>query len=149
MQEETVFLEQSPESSLYLKDGESHSVWTPKQVPKLAYIVSEMMERARQGSQHGATASFRNVDSPKRILLARQNDVLNRVNTTRARLRKLPSKPHFEEGKSQARSYFPLGDLPDKEEGVQTEKHHSSPLRALQDVSTPSQGSVEIEIEAH
>ena len=146
MQEEAVVMEQSPKSSFYLKDGESHSVWTPKQVPKLAYIVSEMMERARRGSQHGATASFQKVDASKRILLARQNDVLNRVNTTRARLRKLSTNLLFEEGESQAKSYFPLAEVPDKEEGIQTEKHPSSPLRASQDVSTLSQQSVEIEI---
>ena len=91
-------MEQPPESSLYLKDGESHFVWTPEQVPKLAYVVSEVIERARRGSQHGITASPQKVDSPKRILLARQSEVLNCVNTTRSLLRKLSSKLLIEEG---------------------------------------------------
>ena len=139
-------MEQSPESSLYLKDGESHFVWTPKQVPKLAYVVSEVIERARRGSQHGITASPQKVDSPKRILLARQSEVLNRVNTTRALLRKLSSKLLIEEGESLTKSYFPLAEFTDEDEGIQTEKLPTSPQRASQDAPTPAPFQVSVEM---
>ena len=84
-------MEESSESfSPYLNNGESHCVWIPKRVPKLAYVVRGIMREVKR-KQASKPASPRK-HSYKDVVLARRDSVRDHVEATRNYLRQYSSK---------------------------------------------------------
>ena len=123
--------ESSDSSSPYLNNGEIHFVWTPRTVPKLAYVVSEIMNvvKRKQASEHVSPQAL----SYKDVVLARRDSVTDHVKATRKLLRQYSSKLVHVPGRldSESEPLLPLAQARTQADDVDKQASPSKSIKAF------------------